>query len=204
MRSDYLSGSSEDLWGRTADKTKRPCGGSSVVFWQVPGVNSRYRTQQMECFWMLDILCCVSDSCKSTHLLSTDTFWWCHLVNFEDVVWFIPLSSWLFSMSGLVLLALLCQEWFLNISFAPHNDDSVLCCSGFLWCLNFLFWFAWFLHLGVTISRVLHTLEVLDRHCFDRTDSSNSMETLYHKIFWANQNKDNQEVVISVLCFTFY
>ncbi|XP_023615945.1 mediator of RNA polymerase II transcription subunit 12-like protein [Myotis lucifugus] len=28
---------------------------------------------------------------------------------------------------------------------------------------------------GVTISRVLHTLEVLDRHCFDRTDSSNSL-----------------------------
>lgn len=47
----------------------------------------------------------------------------------------------------------------------------------------------------MTISRVLHTLEVLDRHCFDRTDSSNSMETLYHKIFWANQNKDSQEVV---------
>ncbi|XP_012668421.1 mediator of RNA polymerase II transcription subunit 12-like protein [Otolemur garnettii] len=46
---------------------------------------------------------------------------------------------------------------------------------------------------GVTITRVLHTLEVLDRHCFDRTDSSNSMETLYHKIFWANQNKDSQE-----------
>lgn len=50
-------------------------------------------------------------------------------------------------------------------------------------------------YLGVTISRVLHTLEVLDRHCFDRSDSSNSMETLYHKIFWANQNKDNQEVI---------
>ncbi|XP_055579937.1 mediator of RNA polymerase II transcription subunit 12-like protein isoform X15 [Falco biarmicus] len=59
---------------------------------------------------------------------------------------------------------------------------------------------------GVTISRVLHTLEVLDRHCFDRSDSSNSMETLYHKIFWANQNKDNQEVapndeaVVTLLC----
>ncbi|XP_054985697.1 mediator of RNA polymerase II transcription subunit 12-like protein isoform X1 [Sorex araneus] len=59
---------------------------------------------------------------------------------------------------------------------------------------------------GVTISRVLHTLDVLDRHCFDRTDSSNSMETLYHKIFWANQNKDNQEVapndeaVVTLLC----
>ncbi|NXL92328.1 MD12L protein, partial [Alectura lathami] len=59
---------------------------------------------------------------------------------------------------------------------------------------------------GVTISRVLHTLEVLDRHCFDRSDSSNSMETLYHKIFWANQNKENQEVapndeaVVTLLC----
>ncbi|KAM6305236.1 mediator of RNA polymerase II transcription subunit 12-like protein [Aegotheles albertisi] len=59
---------------------------------------------------------------------------------------------------------------------------------------------------GVTISRVLHTLEVLDRHCFDRSDSSNSMETLYHKIFWVNQNKDNQEVapndeaVVTLLC----
>uniref|UniRef100_A0A8B9G4Q0 Mediator complex subunit 12L n=1 Tax=Amazona collaria TaxID=241587 RepID=A0A8B9G4Q0_9PSIT len=59
---------------------------------------------------------------------------------------------------------------------------------------------------GVTISRVLHTLEVLDRHCFDRSDSSNSMETLYNKIFWANQNKDNQEVapndeaVVTLLC----
>ncbi|EPQ06032.1 Mediator of RNA polymerase II transcription subunit 12-like protein [Myotis brandtii] len=60
--------------------------------------------------------------------------------------------------------------------------------------------------LRVTISRVLHTLEVLDRHCFDRTDSSNSLETLYHKIFWPHQNKDNQEVapsdeaVVTLLC----
>uniref|UniRef100_A0A8D2Q7F1 Mediator complex subunit 12L n=1 Tax=Varanus komodoensis TaxID=61221 RepID=A0A8D2Q7F1_VARKO len=59
---------------------------------------------------------------------------------------------------------------------------------------------------GVTINRVLHTLEVLDRHCFDRSDSSNSMESLYHKIFWSNQNKDNQEVapndeaVVTLLC----
>ncbi|XP_061493052.1 mediator of RNA polymerase II transcription subunit 12-like protein [Rhineura floridana] len=59
---------------------------------------------------------------------------------------------------------------------------------------------------GVTISRVLHTLEVLDRHCFDRSDSSNSMESLYHKIFWPNQSKDSQEIapndeaVITLLC----
>nr|DBA26085.1 TPA: hypothetical protein GDO54_010385 [Pyxicephalus adspersus] len=59
---------------------------------------------------------------------------------------------------------------------------------------------------GVTISRVLHTLEVLDRHCFDRLDSSNSLETLYHKIFCTNQNKDSQEVppsdeaVVTLLC----
>ncbi|MBZ3878403.1 Mediator of RNA polymerase II transcription subunit 12-like protein [Sciurus carolinensis] len=56
---------------------------------------------------------------------------------------------------------------------------------------------------GVTISRVLHTLEVLDRHCFDRTDSSNSMETLYHKIFWANQNKDTQEAHCRLLLRRF-
>ncbi|XP_063298596.1 mediator of RNA polymerase II transcription subunit 12-like protein [Pelobates fuscus] len=59
---------------------------------------------------------------------------------------------------------------------------------------------------GVTISRVLHTLDVLDRHCFDRSDSSNSLETLYHKIFCPNQNKDSQEVptsdeaVVTLLC----
>ncbi|XP_077344283.1 mediator of RNA polymerase II transcription subunit 12-like protein isoform X3 [Lithobates pipiens] len=59
---------------------------------------------------------------------------------------------------------------------------------------------------GVTISRVLHTLEVLDRHCFDRLDSSNSLETLYLKIFCTNQNKDSQEVppsdeaVVTLLC----
>ncbi|RXM27437.1 Mediator of RNA polymerase II transcription subunit 12-like protein [Acipenser ruthenus] len=48
---------------------------------------------------------------------------------------------------------------------------------------------------GFTIAKVLHTLEVLDRHCFDRSDSSNSLDTLYHKIFWTNQNKNNQELV---------
>ncbi|XP_069583601.1 mediator of RNA polymerase II transcription subunit 12-like protein [Ranitomeya imitator] len=59
---------------------------------------------------------------------------------------------------------------------------------------------------GVTISRVLHTLEVLDRHCFDRLDSSNSLDTLYYKIFCTNQNKDSQqvppgdEVVVTLLC----
>ncbi|XP_040285885.1 mediator of RNA polymerase II transcription subunit 12-like protein [Bufo bufo] len=59
---------------------------------------------------------------------------------------------------------------------------------------------------GGTINRVLHTLEVLDRHCFDRLDSTNSLDTLYYKIFCINQNKDSQEVppsdeaVITLLC----
>ncbi|XP_063772126.1 mediator of RNA polymerase II transcription subunit 12-like protein isoform X2 [Pseudophryne corroboree] len=60
---------------------------------------------------------------------------------------------------------------------------------------------------GVTISRVLHTLEILDRHCFDRLDSSNSLDTLYHRIFCMNQNKDSQEqvppndeAVVTLLC----
>uniref|UniRef100_A0A4W3I3C4 Mediator complex subunit 12L n=1 Tax=Callorhinchus milii TaxID=7868 RepID=A0A4W3I3C4_CALMI len=60
---------------------------------------------------------------------------------------------------------------------------------------------------GFTISKVLHTLEVLDRHCFDRSDSSNSLDTLYHKIFGPSQSKDSQEqiapndeAVVTLLC----
>ncbi|XP_041119230.1 mediator of RNA polymerase II transcription subunit 12-like protein isoform X13 [Polyodon spathula] len=63
---------------------------------------------------------------------------------------------------------------------------------------------------GFTIGKVLHTLEVLDRHCFDRSDSSNSLDTLYHKIFWPNKNKNSQEqqqpvsshdeAVVTLLC----
>lgn len=59
IRGDYLSGSGKDLRGGTADQTKRPCSGSSVVFWQVPRVNSRYRTwETKECFWVLDFMLC--------------------------------------------------------------------------------------------------------------------------------------------------
>ena len=36
---------------------------------------------------------------------------------------------------------------------------------------------------GVITSRVLQALEALDRHSFDRVDSSNSIDTLYSKIF---------------------
>ncbi|GCC30344.1 hypothetical protein chiPu_0008794 [Chiloscyllium punctatum] len=60
---------------------------------------------------------------------------------------------------------------------------------------------------GFTISKVLHTLEVLDRHCFDRSDSSNSLDSLYHKIFGTSQSKDSQEqiapndeAVVTLLC----
>uniref|UniRef100_H3A096 Mediator complex subunit 12L n=1 Tax=Latimeria chalumnae TaxID=7897 RepID=H3A096_LATCH len=59
---------------------------------------------------------------------------------------------------------------------------------------------------GFPIYKVLHILEVLDRHCFDRSDSSNSLDTLYHKIFWPNQSKDSQEIlpngeaVVTLLC----
>lgn len=60
MRSDYLSGSGKDLWGRTADKAERPCSGSPVVFWQVPRVNSRYRARQGEGrFSMLGFTLCL-------------------------------------------------------------------------------------------------------------------------------------------------
>ncbi|XP_062901407.1 mediator of RNA polymerase II transcription subunit 12-like protein isoform X1 [Mobula hypostoma] len=60
---------------------------------------------------------------------------------------------------------------------------------------------------GFTISKVLHTLEVLDRHCFDRSDSSNSLDSLDHKIFGSSQGKESQEqiapndeAVVTLLC----
>ena len=36
---------------------------------------------------------------------------------------------------------------------------------------------------GAIINRLLNTLEILDRHCFDRVDSNNSLDSLYSKIF---------------------
>lgn len=48
--------------------------------------------------------------------------------------------------------------------------------------------------VGFTISKVLHVLDVLDRHYFDRVDSSNSLDSLYNKIFGASSSKDNSEV----------
>lgn len=47
---------------------------------------------------------------------------------------------------------------------------------------------------GNTITRVLEVLDTLDRHNFDKEDISNSLDTLYHKIFTATQTKDSTEV----------
>ncbi|XP_062609383.1 mediator of RNA polymerase II transcription subunit 12-like protein isoform X4 [Saccostrea cucullata] len=46
---------------------------------------------------------------------------------------------------------------------------------------------------GNTITRVLEVLDTLDRHNFDKEDTVNSLDTLYHKIFTANQVKDSSE-----------
>lgn len=47
---------------------------------------------------------------------------------------------------------------------------------------------------GFTIGRVLHTLEVLDSHSFERSDFSNSLDSLYNRIFGLGLNKDSHEV----------
>lgn len=52
--------------------------------------------------------------------------------------------------------------------------------------------------IGFTISRVLHTLEVLDNHSFEKSDFSNSLDSLYNRIFGSGQSKDGHEVII---CF---
>lgn len=47
---------------------------------------------------------------------------------------------------------------------------------------------------GFTIGRVLHTLEVLDSHSFERSDFSNSLDSLYNRIFGLGPSKDSHEV----------
>lgn len=45
---------------------------------------------------------------------------------------------------------------------------------------------------GSTINRVLGALDSLDRHCFDRVDSNNSLDTLYNKIFGSSKETTNE------------
>lgn len=47
---------------------------------------------------------------------------------------------------------------------------------------------------GFTIGRVLHTLEVLDSHSFEKSDFNNSLDLLYNRIFGSGQSKDGHEV----------
>lgn len=49
---------------------------------------------------------------------------------------------------------------------------------------------------GFTIGRVLHTLEVLDNHSFEKSDFNNSLDSLYNRIFGSGQSKDGHEVRI--------
>nr|XP_033799825.1 mediator of RNA polymerase II transcription subunit 12 [Geotrypetes seraphini] len=59
---------------------------------------------------------------------------------------------------------------------------------------------------GFTIGRVLHTLEVLDSHSFERSDFSNSLDSLYNRIFGLGPSKDGHELsadddaVVALLC----
>lgn len=48
--------------------------------------------------------------------------------------------------------------------------------------------------VGFTIGRVLHTLEVLDSHSFERSDFSNSLDSLCNRIFGLGPSKDGHEV----------
>lgn len=44
------------------------------------------------------------------------------------------------------------------------------------------------------MSKVLNVLDTLDRHNFDKVESVNCLDSLYHKIFTNSQNKDGNEV----------
>ena len=47
---------------------------------------------------------------------------------------------------------------------------------------------------GVMINRVLAGLETLDRHNFERVETNNSLDILYHKLFSSQPYKDNNDV----------
>ncbi|KAF3838659.1 hypothetical protein F7725_010427 [Dissostichus mawsoni] len=59
---------------------------------------------------------------------------------------------------------------------------------------------------GFTIGRVLHTLEVLDNHSFEKSDFNNSLDSLYNQIFGSGQSKEGHEMspdddaVVTLLC----
>lgn len=55
---------------------------------------------------------------------------------------------------------------------------------------------------GFTIGRVLHTLEVLDSHSFEKSDFNNSLDLLYNRIFGSGQSKDGHEVRIYSPCLS--
>ncbi|KAG8221965.1 hypothetical protein J437_LFUL007806 [Ladona fulva] len=62
---------------------------------------------------------------------------------------------------------------------------------------------------GITTAKVLSALDALDRHCFDRVDANNSLDTLYNKIFSPIGTRENpgdyrppaaDEAVVRTLC----
>ena len=57
-----------------------------------------------------------------------------------------------------------------------------------------------YLSTGSTISRVLGALDALDRHFFDIVDNTNSLDTLYVKIF-GQAKKSSTDVSWKLLRF---
>ncbi|XP_008193999.1 mediator of RNA polymerase II transcription subunit 12 isoform X1 [Tribolium castaneum] len=51
---------------------------------------------------------------------------------------------------------------------------------------------------GTITNRVLAALDALDRHRFDKMDSTNSLDTLYTKVFGGNSDQENS--VVKLLC----
>jgi mediator of RNA polymerase II transcription subunit 12 len=52
---------------------------------------------------------------------------------------------------------------------------------------------------GAIISHVLHVLEALDQHNFDKVEASCSLDSLYHKVFGGNHSKDSSVSILMLL-----
>jgi len=57
--------------------------------------------------------------------------------------------------------------------------------------------------VGQVINHVLNCLEIIDKQNFEKVETNNSLDVLYHKLFGSSQpNKDGTEVATDFYCMT--
>jgi len=59
--------------------------------------------------------------------------------------------------------------------------------------------------VGQVINHVLNCLEIIDKQNFEKVETNNSLDVLYHKLFGScTSNKDGTEVVTGFYCMMLH